>query len=246
MKIHLFHFSPHGMVRAFSHLWAGIMLCRKYNEKIFKLIPLSVNSMTAAWNYCKTLPEYGLQPPCTIIDVGANQSQMSRMLAMPSGNEVRILSFEPNPSLEPIGERFDFALSDVDGFACFVTPDDDADWGTIKAKEPEGNTLRVKTARFDSLVQSGVIDFCSLPKPILVKIDTEGSEFDVLAGFGEYLKQIDYLVVEVENLLSRGGNYTILSLCEFIAANNFKKAKILYSCYDGPASPAYSDIMFWR
>lgn len=202
--------------------------------------------MTAAWNYSKTLEENGLQPPSTIIDVGAHSSQMTKLLAMPSKIGVRILSFEPNPRLKPAGEHFELALSDSDGLANFSTPSNDTDWGTIKSVEKGQSTREVIKMRFDSLVNSKKIDIGSLPRPILVKVDTEGSELDALVGFGDYLEIVDYLVVEVENASDRGGNYNLLSMCRYLSDFKFDGCKILYSCYDGPESPAYSDIMFWR
>jgi hypothetical protein len=81
---------------------------------------------------------------------------------------------------------------------------------------------------------------------VLVKIDTEGSEKRVIDGFGKYLKDVAYLLVEVENQEARGKNYDLISLCTTLAGKGFDRSKIVYSCYDGPEAPAYSDILFWR
>lgn len=249
MKLHLMHFSPHGIVRAYSQLLAGHRLCRATGMALRPLVPESVNSMTAAYNVLRTLRDARLTPPATLIDVGANISQMARLL-LGMNPAAKLLSFEPNPRLTPMGEVRRIALSDADGSADLFIPDADNDWGTIEASKAglSDATPRstVPTRRLDSLVASGELDWTSLPRPIFVKIDTEGSEKRVLDGFGNHLADVAYLLVEVENIEQRGRNYDLLSLSPVIASHGFNRCKIVYSCYDGPDAPAYSDILFWK
>lgn len=249
MKLHLFHFSPHGIVRAYSQLLAGRRLCRATGIALRPLIPESVNSMTAAYNLYQTLHAANLPYPKTIIDVGANVSQMTRLL-LGMNPDARVLSFEPNQKLSPIGEIKRVALSDTDGTADFFIPQDDAGWGTIEAGKGNISTATarypVKTRRMETLIDSGEISWNTLKHPILVKIDTEGSEKRVVDGFGKYLGDITYLLIEVENSEQRGHNYDLTSLCLALAGHGFDHSKIVYSCYDGPDAPAYSDIFFWK
>lgn len=249
MKLHLFHFTPHGLVRAYSHLIAGKRLCRAAGKKLTRYIPESVNSMTAAWNFWLTVKVGNLSRPGTIIDVGANRSQMTKLLLL-TAPDARVISFEPNPKLEPLGEKYEIALSDSDGMTEFYIPCSDDDWGTI---EPEKENISAATRHFTvrqssmkSLIQTKTIPWSELPRPILVKIDTEGSEKRVIAGFGEYLRDVSYMIIEVENMEMRGGNYNMIDLCCLIASYGFRKSKLLYSCYDGPDAPAYSDVLFWK
>ena len=247
MQLHLFHFTPHGLARAYSHLVAGKKLCRAAGLNLRPLIPDSVNSMTAAWNVYQTFQESELPRPQTIIDVGANVSQMTRLL-LGTAPDARVLSFEPNQKLSPIGEVYRIALSDEDGTTDFFIPQNDSDWGTIEAGKvniTSGTTrYSVPTRRMESLVKSGEIAWEGAP--VLVKIDTEGSEKKVIEGFGKYLSDVAYLLVEVENQEARGQNYDLISLCMTLAEKGFDRSKIVYSCYDGPEAPAYSDILFWR
>ena len=240
MQLHLFHFAPHGLARAYSHLVAGKKLCRATGLKLRPLIPDSVNSMTAAWNVYQTFEKSGLPRPRTIIDVGANVSQI----------DARVLSFEPNQKLFPSGEVHRVALSDTDGTTDFFIPQNDSDWGTIESGKVNitSNTARysVPTRRMESLIENGEIEWKKAGQPVFVKIDTEGSEKKVIDGFGKYLSDVSYLLVEVENQEARGQNYNLISLCTALAEKGFDCAKIVYSCYDGPEAPAYSDILFWR
>jgi FkbM family methyltransferase len=206
MQLHLFHFTPHGLARAYSHLVAGKKLCRAAGLKLKPLIPDSVNSMTAAWNVYQTFKNSGLPRPKTIIDVGANVSQMTRML-LGIAPDARVLSFEPNKKLSPAGEVYQIALSDEDGTTDFFIPQNDSDWGTIEAGKVNitSGTAKysVPTRRMESLIESGEIAWKE-GAPVLVKIDTEGSEKKVIDGFGKYLRDVAYLLVEVENQESRG------------------------------------------
>lgn len=251
MKLHLFHFTPHGLARAYSHLVAGMRLCRKTGLRLRPLVPDSVNSMTAAYNVFKTFDTIGLPLPKTFIDVGANVSQMTRML-LGLAPQAQVLSFEPNANLTPIGTLYRTALSDTDGTADFCIPANDSNWGTIAtdvtAISPTEKRYPVQTRRMESLIESGEIQWTErgLQSPIFVKIDTEGSERKVIDGFGKYMNDVTYLLVEVENQECRGNNYDLISLCTTLAEKGFNRSKVVYSCYDGPDAPAYSDILFWK
>ncbi|MGI5964215.1 MAG: FkbM family methyltransferase [Lawsonibacter sp.] len=249
MKLHLFHFSPHGLVRAYSHLIAGRRLCRSTGMKLRPLIPESVNSMTAAYNVYRTLQEAELPWPETLIDVGANVSQMARLLLGMNAN-AKVISCEPNPKLSPIGEVMRIAISDTDGEADFFIPMDDTGWGTIEAGKDNistnTNRFPVTINRMDTLIRTGKIPWDNLKQPIMVKIDTEGSEKRVIDGFGKYLSDVEYLLVEVENIEQRGQNYNLLGLSTTLASHGFDQCKIVYACYDGPDAPAYTDVLFWR
>lgn len=249
MKLHPTHFRPHGLVRAYSHLVAGRRLCRAAGMSLRPLVPVSVNSMTAAYNVFQTLRGANLPSPSTFVDVGANVSQMTRLL-LALNPDARVVSFEPNPKLSPMGDVHRIALSDSNGTADFFLPSDDSDWGTLVAGKSEISSATsrqtVETRRMDSLIESGVVPWTALPRPLFVKIDTEGSEKRVLEGFGKYLDDVSFLLVEVENVEQRGQNYDWLSLCPLISARGFNRCKIVYSCYDGPDAPAYSDVLFWK
>ena len=249
MKFHLFHFTPHGLVRAYSHLVAGRRLCRSTGLAFRPLIPESVNSMTAAYNVFQTLRRANLLSPETILDIGANVSQMTRLL-LGLNAHARVISFEPNPKLSPVGEIWRIALSDSDGSTDFFIPHDDTGWGTIEAGKANITSKTTRHAvtmnRMETLIDTGQIPWDTLKRPIMVKIDTEGSEKRVIDGFGKYLSDDTYLLVEVENSEQRGQNYNLLSLSTLLAGHGFDQCKIVYACYDGPEAPAYSDILFWK
>lgn len=216
--------------------------------KLWRFIPDSINSMTAAWNTVSVLHRHALPLPETIVDIGANQSQMTRLLRMATPTDVRIISFEPNPSVHPDGEVHRIALSDRDCVGQLVVPHGETGWGTIvtKASHADAAGVPVQVRRFDSLVRDREVDVARWKRPVLLKIDTEGSEYAVLAGFGNELEQVDYLLIEVENSDDRGGRYSLTDVASSLKSYGFDKAIIVASGFNGPNLPPYSDILFWR
>lgn len=250
MKIHAWHFLPHRLIGAFYQMMAGWRLCRHFGVPFRRYAPASIPCMTTAWNFSSTLESEELKPPATILDIGANASQMSRLLILSCGKDVAIHSFEPNTALRPIGVCHHLALSDCDGEALFRTPGGETMWGTIHAQDSvsgkQSDSTKVRVARMDSLTSSGEVDWKSLPRPILAKVDTEGGEMAVLKGFGNLLKDVDYLIMEVGNWEERGQHYSLLEMCRFLEEEGFRNSKILFSCFEGTEAPSYCDLLFWR
>ena len=134
MKVHLFHLGVTGLLRAWNQCRAGWRLCRAAKKPFRKLLPESINSMTAAWNVWRIFKNDELPVPGTIWDVGANLNQMTRMILM-LNEGADVVSFEPNPALKPMGKRMMMGVSDMDGTAVFSMPGNDSGWGTIESVE---------------------------------------------------------------------------------------------------------------
>ncbi len=250
MKICAWHFLPHRLIGAFYQVVAGWRICWRYKVPFLRYFPASVPCMTTAYNFATTLEKEGLPSPRTILDVGSNISQMTRLLLLPCAKTVTIHSFEPNSELRPIGVCHHLALSDTDGEALFCIPGGESMWGTINrdVAKSDGQTTvsKARKARMDSLVAQGELDWGSLPRPILAKVDTEGGELAVLKGFGPYIKDVDYLIMEAGNWEERGRHYVFLEMCRFLEAQGFRNSKILFACFEGTSSPSYCDLLFWR
>lgn len=245
MKFHLFNFKPNGLIRAAWHLRAGHELCGSIS-RLQQFVPVSINSMTTANNFAKVTKN--LPPAKTILDVGANVSQMTKLLLQCLPDGVKVFSFEPNPELKPIGKVFNMALADRDGETTFYLPPDST-WGTIvasKAQDWQNKELKTKLRRFESLLASGEIKLEEMPRPILLKVDTEGCEFQTLSGFGDFLKQVDYIMIEVTNPHIVDASSDAGRIFSLLLQQGFDKSKVLYAGHDGSSLPDYLDVFFWK
>lgn len=234
MKIHLFHFNPNAIIRIVWHLINGLKL---FKGNVFKLIqhtPDCVNSMSTAYNLLKS-DLY--QKPKTIIDVGANNSQMIKLLTH-GEKGIRIISFEPNKNCHPIGEVYHEVLSDKNRELYFFVPQGDSLWGQVSEKAVN-NGKKMKASRLDTFIKKLV----ELESPILLKIDTEGHELNVLKGVGNYLRKIDSVLIEIDNN-ERMNENNILKIFQYLNKFGFNKNRVMFALKTGNGIPTYFDTYF--
>ncbi|MDC0343272.1 FkbM family methyltransferase [Alphaproteobacteria bacterium] len=84
-------------------------------------------------------------------------------------------------------------------------------------------------------------------KKILLKIDTEGSELNMLQGAKESLKFIDLIILEVPNVLRFENGCSFFELSQYLAENKFFPTKIITANYANIKNKKilnYSDIVF--
>ncbi len=77
---------------------------------------------------------------------------------------------------------------------------------------------KVKIDRLDNILNSLKIHYVDI-----LKIDTEGYDFKVIKGLGEYIKNVKYIYFEhhFHNMLIK--NYTLSNIHNYLEKNNFKK-----------------------
>ena len=68
-----------------------------------------------------------------------------------------------------------------------------------------------------------------IPGPYLLKIDTEGFEFEVLKGANETLKQCKYVIAETSVVKRFEGSYIFEDIIMYMYSNNFRVESILSS-----------------
>jgi FkbM family methyltransferase len=156
-----------------------------------------------------------LQPGDTVWDVGANTGYYSIRIAETVGTGGKVFAFEPSPvNLERLRAAcrsfanlavVPYGLSSTQMEARFEQGSDDlgATSRVLEAAKGIGGTTVVQLRRGDDLVASGEVD-----SPHVIKIDVEGHEHEVLAGFATILTKpkLRALVIEVHfGLLEKAG-----------------------------------------
>ena len=195
-----------------------------------------------------------------VVDVGANVGQFA-VVARHCWPQARIVSFEPLPAARETllalfegDPRFDcrpLALSDHAGTDDFhVTGhDDSSSLLPVAARQvaefatDDVAVLRVDTARLDD-----VLPAADLPDgPILLKLDTQGTELDVLRGGPAVLARASHLVVEVSFVELYQGQADAAEITRHLVEQGWDLA----ATYDVKTSrrtgePLQADVLFVR
>jgi len=141
----------------------------------------------------------------TFFDVGANIGAYT--LVASESQTAMVYAFEPHPrTFADLCGNIDLnhrvnviainrALSDTDGAAHLV--DGPSSTNHIVKTSGTQRTIEIKTIRGD--------DFCTAKRvaPDYLKLDVEGFEYEVLAGFGAVLRRIKIIFVEINGLSDR-------------------------------------------
>lgn len=179
--------------------------------------------------------------PRTLIDVGANNSQFARLVKaiIP---EIRVLSFEPSPVCNPIGEVYRVALSDNNSEGILYWKEADTTGGALNVASASGTECQsiVETKRFDAMG----ISLDSLPSPILLKVDTQGHELRVIKGFGDSIHKVDFVVAEVQGDAS--DEYSQPELFAYMMEQGFNEFRVLFAHNNIVGTPDYMDVLWTR
>lgn len=135
----------------------------------------------------------------TVVDVGVARGTPAIYEAYPRAKYVLVEPLEEfRQTLETLTRRFDATYV----FAAAGAYDGDVDMnvhddlsGSSVLRQAEGQALdgaqrRVRLVRLDSVLPPAI------DRPCLLKIDTQGTELDVLEGLGQRLGDMDVLVIE--------------------------------------------------
>ena len=204
----------------------------------------------------------GLPEVALVVDIGANVGQFA-LVARHRWPQARIVSFEPLPDCAAQARalfagdgRFEcrcLALTDVAGTAAFhVTGAEDSSSLLPVARRQveefatdEARVLQVETGRLDDVLPAA--DLPAAGEPILVKLDTQGTELAVLQGGLALLARATHLLVEVSFVELYEGQADAADITRFLVEHGWDLASV----YDVKVSrrtgePLQADALFVR
>jgi FkbM family methyltransferase len=160
-----------------------------------------------------------------VYDIGAYKGLWTSALSKQLEKNTKFFMFEPNEahndSLAGVGHPFfNVLLSDKSETKQFFSLEGSGD---SYYPEMPGNLLqpvvkKIKSTTLDSLVLSHENP---LPMPDLIKIDTQGSELDVLRGAKEVLKSTSVIIMECPILKYNQGAPHIQDYLDFALKNGW-------------------------
>ncbi len=207
------------------------------------------------------LPVLDLLPTMAlVVDVGANVGQFA-LVARHRWPSARIVSFEPLPQAaerlravfadDPAFECRPCALTDTSGTRDFhVTGHDDSSSLLPVARRQveefatDGvGTLQVTTSRLDDALPAAEVP----DGPVLLKVDTQGTELEVLRGGTELLARASHLIIEVSFVELYEGQADAAQITRFLVDRGWD----LRATYDVKTSrrtgePLQADAVFVR
>ena len=154
----------------------------------------------------------------------------------------QFIAFEPTPDSFKItsrnllsirgGDAFQIALSDANGVADFMVNDPDKTVTTWKNGNQGANSLfkanpnyppekywqniiSIKTSRADSLIESGLV------APDVLWVDAQGSELMIFQGFGDYIKSVVFIYVELSLFSIYLNSPLAIEVVKYLSQNGF-------------------------
>ena len=154
----------------------------------------------------------------TIIDVGAHKGKLTRMF-FDLYNDAKIYCFEPNKRLIKIIKKNNNKKNLV---ACNYALGEKKKNILIKM-----NSLDLTSSKVQKIAVLTLDQFCKMQKIKkidLIKLDVEGYEYMVLLGAKKIIKNIKYIVIEIQkNNMYK--NYSSKKIELFLKKNNFSLIK---------------------
>lgn len=186
------------------------------------------------------------QPPKMLIDVGAYIGEFSEAFLF-NYPDAKIIAFEPNPenynklTKMPNVQAYSFGLWDKNTKKTYyLNKDKNADDQNsfLKPKKYNPEKMEIELKRFDSLN-------IAIEQPCFLKIDVEGAEYQVLQGFGDFLKAIDAVQVEIIHQDLFEGQSKVSEIVKLMEEQGFKGFKQMNLTYLSN-KPHKSDLIFFK
>lgn len=178
------------------------------------------------------IEEFASFTPQNFFEVGANFAQDAAYLAKKwSLKPAAVFVFEPHPDIAAlVSSRFDFrvfpiAISNVDDWLTLnaVNLDESSNSGISSLRQHNingsiaANEIKVRVSRLDGIISREGIESIDL-----LKIDVEGSSYEVLEGLGDSIRRVACIQIETEYMPIWRGQRLQADVYGFLEAQGFQ------------------------
>jgi FkbM family methyltransferase len=119
------------------------------------------------------------------------------------------------------------------------------DTGDSYYKENTGHYDERKATTFPCYTLQNIVEENDLPLPNFIKIDTQGSEIDILKGFEKYLEAVDLIYLECPIIQYNLGAPGLQQYLEYMKSKKFIPVDLL-QIHNSENTLLQIDIMFMR
>jgi hypothetical protein len=144
--------------------------------------------------------------PKVVFDIGSNNGSWTREMKSHLRNST-FYTFEANVLLSSDEREIEFYSI--------------AGTGDSYYRENTKHYQSVKPTKMPSRRLDNIIEQDNLTPPDFIKLDTQGSELDILEGLGEYIKGVKCILTEVSFFNYNQGSPKINDYIEFFQENGF-------------------------
>jgi FkbM family methyltransferase len=198
---------------------------RKFIKTWLRLFDYEVRKLSSATDFKTLISCYRKSGIIlkTVYDIGANNGDWAKYIKTILGSDCQVIMFEPNSvhnqSLEQTGNQFfNVILSDevkVVDFYCNNST------GDSYYKEIGKHYENIRPKSFTSTMLDSLVNQNSLPMPDLIKIDTQGSEIDILKGGVKTFINAKVIILEIPILQYNLGAPNFHDYIDFMIGHNF-------------------------
>lgn len=197
--------------------------------------------------YLKHLVSLGI-PIDTVYDVGACKGEWSLLIKREALPNSRFILFEANPIYVPdlkyTGLEYAQVLLSNPGRE-FVEFYNGCNTGDSYYKELSKHYEEQTSIRMPCTTLDAVANEYNLPIPDLIKIDTQGSELDILEGSQTFLDKVKLVLTECPILPYNDGAPNIQQYIDYFLEHDFIPVNLL-ECHIFENTLLQIDIMFMR
>jgi FkbM family methyltransferase len=193
----------------------------------------------------------------TIIDIGANRGQFA-LAAREYCPKASVVSFEPLSRAASVYREVFAGDSKVILHEAAIGPSEKTMRMHVSAREDSSSLLPILAAQEDNFPgteEVGTLDVSVAPlekyilrkdlvRPVLLKLDVQGFEFEALLGCASLLGQVDVLYCECSFVELYAGQKLAFDIIDWLSQQGFRLTGIYNPLYGQSGETLQADFMF--